>query len=304
MLYDDRADVLATLVMLGLLLATVLHFPAWSHELTVLGSALTIRISQTAMMAALLVGITCTGTDAIVRLHPLVRRIDRDAPADRVYSFVTWTVPALTTLLATVLLPQAPSLGYFIASLLPQTRLGSNIASLLLKTPSVTYYTASLMLIGIVLILIVSAEYATVDPADRRYRPARLLLDAWSYLLALVAFVLIYRIKARSLISATEVTLISTLLSLEFLRGARQGFGRTTLYALIAGLSTGEIIWAMNYWRINEVTGGLLLLLGFYIATGVANQQLQGKLTRRVLIEYAAVGLIGLFALLWLRPRL
>jgi hypothetical protein len=54
----------------------------------------------------------------------------------------------------------------------------------------------------------------------------------------------------------------------------------------------------MNYWRIQGVTGGLLLLLGFYVAAGLANQQLQGRLTRRVLIEYAIVALVGLVILL------
>ena len=54
----------------------------------------------------------------------------------------------------------------------------------------------------------------------------------------------------------------------------------------------------MNYWRIQGGTGGLLLLLGFYVAAGLANQQLQGRLTRRVLVEYAIVALVGLVILL------
>jgi hypothetical protein len=213
----------------------------------------------------LLVGIACTGTDVIVRSHPTAKRIEAR------YSFVTWTLPALTVLLAVVLLPQAPTLLYRLAGL---------------------------VLTGFILILVISAEYYTVDPADSRYLPARLSLNAWAYLLALVTFVLIYSAKSRSLVSATGVTFVGTLLALELLRGAGRSFGRTGLYALIAGLITGEIIWAMNYWRIQGVTGGLLLLLGFYVATGLANQQLQGRLTRRVLVEYAIVALVGLVILL------
>lgn len=271
MLYEERANVLATLVVLGLVLSTVLAFPAWSREVTVLGSALTIRVSQTAMMAALLVGITCTGMETIVRTHPAVRRLETRS----IYSFVTWTVPGLTTLLATVLLPQAPTLAYRLAGL---------------------------VVVGLILILVISAEQASVDAEDPRYPVARLFLGGWSYLLALVLFVLIYSAKARSLISATEVTVVGTLLALELLRGAGQRFGRTALYAAIAGLSTGEIIWAMNYWRIGGTTGGLILLLGFYVFTGLANQQLQGRLSRRVVLEYAAVASIGLFILLRFGP--
>jgi hypothetical protein len=265
MLYDDRANVLAALVVLGLILAAFLNLPAWSREVSVLGSPLTVGISQTTMMSLLLVSITCAGTDTIVRLHPRARRIDGS------YSFVTWTVPALTTALAASLLPKAPAL---------------------------TYEVAGFCLTGLMLILVISAEYVTIDPADRRYAVARLLLNAWAYLLALAVFVLIYSAKARSLISATAVTAASTLLALELLRGAGQGFGRTALYAAIAGLSTGQVVWAMNYMRLGGVSGGLVLLLGFYIATGVALQTLQRKLTRRVLLEYAAVALVGLFVLL------
>ena len=269
MLYRDRASVVATLVVLGLILAAFLDFPAWTHDLAVLGSPLTINVSQTALMAALLVGITCTGTDAIVRSHPTAKRIEAR------YSFVTWTLPALTVLLATILLPQAP------------TRL---------------YQLGGYVLTGLILILVISAEYYTVDPANPRYLAARLGLNGWAYLLALVVFTLIYSAKARSLVSATGVSLLSTLLALEFLRSAGRGFARTALYAAIAGLSTGELIWAMNYWRISGLSGGLILLLGFYVATGLANQQLQGRLSRRVLVEYAFVALIGLAILLRFGP--
>jgi Protein of unknown function (DUF5656) len=269
MLYRERASVVATLIVLGLILATFLQFPTWTYDLKVLGSPLTISITQTALIAALLVGITCAGTDAIVRSHPTAQRTEVR------YSFVTWTLPALTVLLSTVLLPQAPT--HF-------------------------YQLAGYILTGLILILVISAEYYTVDPTDSRYLIARLSLNGWAYLLALILFILIYSAKARSLISATVVALVSTLLALEFLRSAGRGFSRTALYAAIAGLCTGEIVWAMNYWRISGVTGGLILLLGFYVATGLANQQLQGRLGRRVLVEYAAVALVGLAVLLRFGP--
>jgi hypothetical protein len=269
MLYRERASVVATLVVLGLILATFLQFPTRTFSLTVLGSLLTIPLSQTATMAALLVGITCAGTDAIVRSHPTARQIEAR------YSFVTWVLPGLTVVLATVLLPQAP------------TRL---------------YQLVGFAVTGLLLILVISAEYYTVDPTDRHYLAARLSLNVWAYLLALLLFTLIYSPKTRSLISATEITLVSSLLALEFLRSAGRSFGRTALYAAIAGLGTGEIIWAMNYWRISGITGGLILLLGFYVATGLASQQLQDRLTRRVLIEYAIVALVGLVVLLRFGP--
>ncbi|MBC8255588.1 MAG: hypothetical protein H8E35_16385, partial [Ardenticatenia bacterium] len=44
------------------------------------------------------------------------------------------------------------------------------------------------------------------------------------------------------------------------------------------------------------------LLLIFYLFVGMAQQQLLGRLTRRALIEFATVTLVGLLAILWLTP--
>ena len=57
---------------------------------------------------------------------------------------------------------------------------------------------------GLILILVISAEYYTADPTDRRYLAARLSLNAWAYVLALVVFILIYSAKARSLRHASS----------------------------------------------------------------------------------------------------
>jgi cytochrome bd-type quinol oxidase subunit 2 len=138
MLYHERASAVATLVALGLILAAFLQFPTQTYDPKVLGSPLSVSITQTALMAALLVGIVCTGTDAIVRSHPAAARIEAR------YSFVTWALPALTVLLAAVLLPQAP------------TRL---------------YQVAGFVATGLILTLVISAEYYTVDPGGRATWP-------------------------------------------------------------------------------------------------------------------------------------
>jgi hypothetical protein len=269
MAYRDRAAVVASIVMLGLVLTTVVDLPTWSVQRQILGSPLTLTFSQTWLVGAVLMALVCAGTDSIVRSHPL-------AQTGQVHlSFVTWIPPALAVFLATFFLGQAP------------TRL---------------YWAGGILLTGLVLVLVISAEYLSVDPSAAAYPSARLTLNVLAYLLALVAFVLIYASRTRSLLSATAVTVVGGLLALEFLRTAGQGFGRTLLYALIAGLATGEIVWAMNYWRISGLTGGLILLLGFYVATGLANQQLQGRLHRRIVAEYAGVFVVGLFVLLQFGP--
>ena len=150
--------------------------------------------------------------------------------------------------------------------------------------------------------LIIVAEYRTVDPSDPRYNLARLGLNVAAYLIALVLFALIYRIKARALLSATATAAGSGLLALELLRDTRQSPRRTGLYALIVGLVMGEVIWALNYWRMRSLTAGMSLLLAFYVLTGLSQQAVLGRLSRRVLLEFGLVALVGVALLLWLSP--
>ena len=56
----------------------------------------------------------------------------------------------------------------------------------------------------------------------------------------------------------------------------------------------GQVTWALNYWLLPDLTGGLLLLLIFYLLTGIAQQSLQDRLTKRVAAEFAVFALVAL----------
>ncbi len=262
----DRLSVVVSLILLCLALSLIIELPTRTFSFVVLGSPLTIRFSQNWPVAALLASMACVGTDSIVRLHPLSRG-RKKLPC----TFVFWILPGLATLLATLLLPRAPNRIYTLGSLATT---------------------------GILLPLIITAEYHTVDPAAPGYRAARLGLNVVAYLIALVLFVLVYGSRARSLLSATATLAGGGLLALDLLHGARQSLGRTSLYALIVGLVMGEIVWALNYSKVNSLTAGILLLLIFYLITGLSRQGLLGLLSRRILIEFALVALVGLVLLL------
>ena len=265
----DKLSVSVSLILVGLALSRFVELPEGrrlvSLSFTVLGSPLTLELSRSWLMAPLLAGLACAGTDSILRSHPL--------PQGSTFAF--WILPGLTTLLATVLLPRAPAWPYWLGGL---------------------------ALTGLFLSLIIVAEYRTVDPADPRYNLARLGLNVAAYLIALVLFALIYRIKARALLSATATAAGSGLLALELLRDTRQSPRRTGLYALIVGLVMGEVIWALNYWRMRSLTAGMSLLLTFYVLTGLSQQAVLGRLSRRVLLEFGLVALVGAALLLWLSP--
>jgi hypothetical protein len=265
----ERASVFVSLIMLGLAFLPEIELPSRIFSFHVLGSLASIRLSVTRLMAVLLASLACTGTDSLIRSHPLVRR------GERPHTFAFWALPGLSVMAATLLLPLATHRPYWLGGL---------------------------TLTALLLLLIAVAQYHTVDPTDPGYRLARLTLNIFVYLVALGFFTLIYGSRARSLFSATTTAAVGSLLSLELLRGVHHKLRLTGLYALIAGLAVGEVTWALNYWTLGRLTGGLLLLLIFYLATGLSREGLLQKLNRRALVEFTLVALLGLGLIIKYKP--
>ena len=89
---------------------------------------------------------------------------------------------------------------------------------------------------------------------------------------------------------AQALLVVSVVLGLTLLRGAADEWRRAWVYALAGGLVVGELTWVLNYWAIGALGTAALLLLAFYILTGMAQQALQGRLTRRLTLEFLLFG--------------
>lgn len=260
----DRLGITVSLVVTGLLLAILAPLPSYELPLLVLGSDLTLRFSGTVQLAILIVGLVWTGVDAIMRTHPLIQ--SRSLP----YRFTFLVLPTVLAIAGLAVLSGLPWWGYQIAIILAT---------------------------GAALTVAIVCEYRTIDPHDPRHRPARLVLNAAVYVTALVVLVTIYTSRLRSVLSATGVLGATYLLALELLRVEGNLTARTWLYAGVTGVVMAELTWALNYCAIDARVGGAALLLAFYAITGLAQQHLWGRLTRRVVIEYGAVSLAGLLLL-------
>jgi hypothetical protein len=270
--YPNRIGLLTSLALIGFVLSSLIDVPPQTWSLNILGSPLALTLSGPWLVTLLLAAIMCAGTDALVRGHPRVR------PVELGYTFTFWILPALVTVALALLMPRLwANLWLWIASLLGGAGL---IAAIL------------------------AGEYDTVDPNNRRYGLARLGLNSATYVAALILFAAIYGARVRSLLSATAVALVGLLLALE-LRETEQETGQTWLYALATGFVLGQATWALNYWPIDGLRGGLLLLLIFYALTGIVQHHLDRRLTRRVWLEFGATGLAGFLVVVatapWLR---
>lgn len=263
--YRNRVSVLVWVVLMGLAGQRLLTLPAYALTARVLGSEVTLSVTANSILGLLLGGLVASGTEAVVRSHP------RSQAGELGPHWPLWALPVALIIVTLLLLPVAPSRSYWLLGLI---------------------------LTGVMLGLALAGIYHTMDPFATGYRRARIGMNALTYGVALALFLLVYRTRARSIVSATEVMLISGLLALELLRGSERAPGLIGLYAGITGLVLGQATWALNYWRLDSLTGGLVLLLLFYNIVGLSQHALQRRINRRVLLEFGLITVAAL-ALMW-----
>jgi len=256
----ERISAVVTLTLIGLALYFVLKFPTQAATVSLFATPLSLVAPRQWLLAVLLAGLVMAGTDTVIRSHP-------NLPDRRLgYLASFWMLPGLLVVLATQILGLA-------------------------STP--LYWGVALAGIGFLLWLTIFAAYRDITQVRWAYL-WRLFI---SYALALALFLVIYYTRSRSALSATAVLFVSGMISLSLLRQTPDSISKVWLFAAIVGLIMGQVTWALNYWRASTLSVGLFLLLIFYVLTGLAQQHLSHRLTRRSLWEFAGVTVVALLVI-------
>jgi hypothetical protein len=261
----ERISAVVSLTLIGLALYFVLEFPDRAATITLFDSPLALVSPRQWLMAFLLSGLAMAGTDNVLRSHP-------ELPEQRrTYLASYWFLPGLLVILATQTLGLAPN---------------------------TLTWGAGLIATGILLWVTILAQYHQAYPSARHW--SRWWQQLVGFGLALAMFVLIYYTRARSALSASGILVVSGLVALSLLRQKPANLQKSWLFAAIIGLCLGQITWALNYWRVSALQAGLFLLIFFYVLVGLAQQQLLGTLSRRVVWEFGFVTLAGLVVIFYL----
>ncbi len=259
----DRLSVLLGAVAVGFVASKLVQLPSQQVGLSVLGSELGLQLTNHWLMVTLAVGLAVSGTRSLFRLHPQYRQ-------EIAFTAVYWILPAVTTL---------------------------TIGLLLARTAAISQWLL-LMLFGIGLLHgVLSNEFRLIDRRHLGHAGMQISSRILAYLLGLTLFTLIYSSRARTLLLAPAILIVSSLLALRLFWNVEQAISRVLVYAGVTGLLMGQSVWAINYWQISSVTGGLYLLLIFYVSTGLVGQSMSGSLSGRILLEYAVLALLAAAAI-------
>jgi hypothetical protein len=258
--------------MAGMAASLFLRLPTFVFSLEALGSPMVITVSDATLMAFFIAAVAASGAEMVMGAHPAFRVGEGRS---RWRSIPYWALPAALSILTVLLIPQAP------------TRI---------------FQVTVLSLGGFAVAVSLFNLYTTVDPSTQGFRRSRLLLNVLAYGAALVLFLLVYQTRTRSLLSGTLMAATAALLATELLRTYTRRTELVLSYAAIVGLILGQVTWALNYWPLPGLTGGLLLLLIFYLTVGLAQQGLEGHLSRRVILEFAFFGILALILIAVVGP--
>jgi hypothetical protein len=264
----DRLSLVLGGAALGFTLSKVVQLPTQQFGLQVLGSPLGVNLSTSWLMTLFVVGLVVAGVQSLLDVHPLA--------TGRIKMVVHWILPAITALMAGALLAQ--------------------IQQLLVWVPVMV---SAVILLGLVTV----NEYRSVDPAAAGRASSQILVAAFAYSLALAFLTVLYGARLRTLVAAPVAFVVSGLLAARLLWATVRRPQKILSYAAVIGLVIAQSGWALGYWSLPPLSGGTILLLLFYVLTGLAQSAWQPIPGRRALVEYSLTTLLAAIVVLILGPH-
>jgi len=249
-----------------------------------LGFSLLLEPPAIWVLAAVLAGVICGGTDGILRVHPRFGELHPWVQP------VFWILPTLLTLGGGLLLLRIGWVG---------------VGGYLLA--------AGLLVIVGVLAAVILAEYNLLNDTSRLAGVSRHTLQLATYLTAFALYAGLHFSNSRlptytstgvidlqlgGVTSQVVVALVSGLLALSLFSEARAGLRRALLYAAVTGLIMAETAWGLFYWPLGGLMAGAFLLLVFYFVSGVLYNHMAGRLNQALFLEFGLVTAVG-FAILY-----
>jgi hypothetical protein len=147
---------------------------------------------------------------------------------------------------------------------------------------------------SVLLAAAVYGEYVSAISHGPSYALGRLVLNVLTYIAAFGFYAVVYEFDIDLLPAAFAVGLFSGLLAVEVFREAEADAYRGLVFAAAIGVVVAEILWALYFIPLDGFLAALLLLLVFYLSTGLVQHHLTKDLNRAVALEFTFVTLAGL----------
>lgn len=245
---SNRLSVVASTILLAYALTPFVSLPPLQLNLGLAGALFPVSINFGAVISLLAALLAGAGTDWLLRGHP---GLDLQSLPQH------WILPALT--------------AWVIGVPLNSLKVGAS-------------WWAVFALGGVLLVLVLMAEYIVVDFNDVRFGPATIGVTAVSYALFLVLAIsgraagLRLYLELPAVVAAVAVVTLRTL----YLRLG----GRWSIHwGVGVALAVGGLVVGLHYWPISPLSYGLFLLGPAYSLSSLAGSIEEGHPARTIWVE-------------------
>lgn len=260
----DRLSVVAASILLAYALLPFITLPDQTLNLSVLRVSFVFKVNFSTVIALISGGMAAAGTSWLLRGHP--RLAQPGGGVERRSLFQHWLLPALTAWVVVVPLNSLAVGGQWWAVF------GFG---------------------GLMLVMVLVAEYIAVDPADTRYGLAMMALTAVSYALFLVLTISLAAAGTRLYLLLPGlgfVLLLMVLRTLHLRLGGRWCFA----WSLAITLAVIQAAAALHYWPMSPLRFGLVILGLAYALTSLAGSLEEARPWRTLWLEP-----VSMLVLLW-----
>jgi hypothetical protein len=141
---------------------------------------------------------------------------------------------------------------------------------------------------------VIYGEYSSIDPDAPNYTLARFLVNVGAYLTTFALYTVAYAYDLALLPAAVTVGLSSLLVCIEVLREGEDDPVRVIGMGGVIGVLVAETRVALNFLPLGDFLGAVVLLLAFYLLTGLLHSYLVGHFDRATISEFAIVAAGGI----------
>ena len=259
----DRLSILSAAILLAYALTRFIDFPTQEISYQFPWIFFEVQLNLNTVVAILVAGMTASGTDWLLHQHP---RLAHHNTLEHIL------LPALTALVIGI----------------PISQLETGLQ-----------WWAGLAAGGLLLMLVLVAEYITVDPNDLRQPAAAVGLTAVSFALFLILAIALRVTGFRLFLILPALTIAAFLVSL---RALHLRLKRWALFeAAIVGIICGQFAAAIHYLPNSPVSYGLTLLAPTYALTSFIANLAEGETIHKAVVEPGIILIIVLATALWLR---
>lgn len=260
----DRISILAAAILLAFITARFISFPSQELSFQLAGVYLAFSFNINVIIAIIVVGLTGSGVDWLLREHPA-----REGKK----TFQHWLLPTLTAWAIGMALAQLP-LGPL---WWPGVGLGSSF-----------------------LILVVIAEYITVDPKDARHAFASMGLTAVAFALYLILAVAMRLQEARLFLMVPAMTIAAGLVCLRVLHLRLREYW--AIYpTVVIMLIMGQVTAAFHYLPLSPTAFALALVGIAYALTHLAGGIIEKRNWYQLIFEPVFVLALTWGIAVWMR---